>query len=166
MIAPDQVAPSQTEPAALPDPRELIALHLIRLATTVRRAASQRFRRMFDMTMIEWLLVSHLAVEAPVSLTVLARNAGLDTQRTSLAVTRLAERSLASRVKNPTNRREIQVALTPRGRAVFNAMIENWLGKEFAHGLTAAELAHANEILGRLASKADQILTKELKGSV
>jgi DNA-binding MarR family transcriptional regulator len=168
MTPPDQISPNPNprEPLSLPDPRDLLAWHLIRLAMTVRRAASQRFRRMFDMTMIEWLLIAHLAAEAPVSLTTLARNASLDTQRTSLAVSRLAERTLVSRVKNPANRREAQVTLTPRGRAVFNAMIENWLSKEFAHGLSASELAGANDLLGRLAAKADQILANELKGGV
>ena len=166
MTPPDQISSNQPEPLTLAEPRDLLAWYLIRLATTVRRAASQRFRRMFDMTMIEWLIIAHLAAEAPVSLTTLTRNAGLDLQRTSLAVTRLADKSLVSRTKNPANRREAHVALTPRGRAVFNAMIENWLSKEFAHGLSAAELAHANDILSRLASRADQILAKELKGAV
>jgi DNA-binding MarR family transcriptional regulator len=144
----------------------VLAWHLIRLATTVRRAASQRFRRMFDMTMIEWQVVAHLAVEEPVSLTALARNASLDTQRTSAAVARLATRALVARSQNPANRREAQIVLTPRGRAVFNAMIENWLGKEFTHGLSEREIADANNLLSRLAEKADQILEKELKGTI
>jgi len=152
--------------SASTDPRDVLAWHLIRLATTVRRAASQRFRRMFDMTTIEWQIVAHLAVEEPVSLTVLARNASLDAQRTSGAVLRLAKRELVSRTQNPANRREAQVALTARGRAVFNAMIENWLGKEFAHGLSDREIANVNDVLGRLAEKADQILSREMKGAI
>jgi DNA-binding MarR family transcriptional regulator len=118
------------------------------------------------MTMIEWQVVAHLAVEEPVSLTALARNASLDTQRTSAAVARLATRALVARSQNPANRREAQIVLTPRGRAVFNAMIENWLGKEFTHGLSEREIADANNLLSRLAEKADQILEKELKGTI
>jgi DNA-binding MarR family transcriptional regulator len=164
--ASDHLSASSLAPSLPTDPRDILAWHLIRLASTVRRAAAQRFRRMFDMTMIEWQIVAHLAAEAPVSLTALARNASLDTQRTSVAVARLAKRQLVSRAQNPANRREARVALTPRGWAVFNAMIENWLGKEFAHGLSEAEIASANDVLGRLAEKADQILAKELKSAV
>ncbi len=154
------------EQAAPAGPRDVLAWNLIHLSTMVRRAASQRLRRMFDMTMIEWLIITHLAAEAPLSLTALAHNACIDPQRTSLAVGRLAEKALVLRTQNPSNRREAQVELTPRGRAVFNAVIENWLGKELAHGMSDTELAQANDLLARLATRADQILSRELKGGV
>jgi DNA-binding MarR family transcriptional regulator len=143
---------------------DLLAAHVIRLATLVRRAASQRFRRMFDLSMLEWLVVVHLAADAPVSLTALARNAGLDLQRASLAVTRLAKRTLVSRTRNPDNAREARVALTPRGRAVFNAIIENWLNKELTMGLSETEIAAATTVLERLTAKAEQLLQREAKG--
>lgn len=142
----------------------LLAARVIHLATLVRRAASQRFRRMFDLSMLEWLIVVHLSSEAPVSLTALARNASLDLQRASLAVTRLAKRELASRSKNPHNAREAQIELTPRGHAVFNAIIENWLNKELVAGLTEAEQAAAGELIQRLILRADRILERDEKG--
>jgi DNA-binding MarR family transcriptional regulator len=159
------VAMPALDPSSAPDHSELLAWHVIRLATAIRRAATQRFRRMFDMSMIEWLIVAHLAAEAPVSLTALARNANLDTQRTGLAVGNLAKRNLVSRARNPANAREAQVTLTPRGQAVFNAIIENWLDQELTHGFSAAELAVATGLLNRLAARADQILAAELKNN-
>jgi DNA-binding MarR family transcriptional regulator len=142
---------------------DLLAAQVIRLATLVRRAASQRFRRMFDLSTLEWLVVVHLAADAPVSLTALARNATIDLQRTSLAVTRLVKRELVSRSKNPKNAREAQIALAPRGRAVFNAIIENWLNKELVAGLSERELQAAREIVKGLVLKAEQILERDSK---
>jgi len=147
--------------AGVPD---LLAAQVIRLATLVRRAASQRFRRMFDLSTLEWLVVVHLAADAPVSLTALARNATLDLQRTSLAVTRLAKRDLVSRSKNPKNAREAQISLAPRGRAVFNAIIENWLNKELVAGLSERELRAARDLVKGLVLKAEQILERDSKG--
>ena len=149
-----------------PEEHDLPAWRVLRLATLVRRAASQRFRRMFDLSTLEWLVVVHLAADAPVSLTALSRNAGLDSQRASLAVSRLQKRELVARSRNPRNAREAHIALTPRGQAMFNAIIENWLNKELFSGYSEAELAAASELLSRLAMKAEQILHQELKGLV
>ncbi len=159
----DSIEVPAAEPSAAVEQRALLAWHVIRLATAVRRAATQRFRRMFGVSMVEWLVIAHLAAEAPVSLTVLARSASLDTQRTALAVGQLAKRDLVSRTRNPANRREAQVALTSRGRAVFNAIIENWLDQELTHGLSAVELASAYDLVNRLADRAEQMLARELK---
>jgi DNA-binding MarR family transcriptional regulator len=145
------------------DEPDLLAAQVIRLATLVRRAVSQRFRRMFDLSMLEWLLVVHLAADAPVSLTLLAKNASLDLQRTSSAVTRLAKRELVSRARNPRNAREALVALTPRGRAVFNAIIENWLNKELVAEFSEAELIAARDLIGRLIATSEHILERDGK---
>jgi len=159
----DSVDRPDSEPSTVPEQRELLAWHVIRLATAVRRAVTQRFKRMFDVSMVEWLVIAHLAAEAPVSLTVLARSANLDAQRTALAVGRLAKRDLVTRTKNPLNGREALVALTARGHAVFNAIIENWLDQELTHGLTGAEFAAARDMVKRLADGADQMLAREIK---
>jgi DNA-binding MarR family transcriptional regulator len=161
---PPKVATSVGEESEFHGVQTLLAFQVICLSTLVRRAASQRFRRMFDLSMLEWLIVVHLAAEAPVSLTALARNASLDLQRTSLAVTGLAKRELASRSKNSRNARETLVQLTPRGHAVFNAIIENWLNKELVAGLSAAEQAAAGEIMRRLVLRAGHILERDDKG--
>jgi DNA-binding MarR family transcriptional regulator len=158
-----QAAPAG-EDTGSPAERDLLAAQIIRLATLVRRAASQRFRRMFDLSTLEWLVVVHLASDAPLSLTALARSATIDLQRTSLAVSRLVKRDLVSRIKNPQNAREAQIALTPRGRAVFNAIIENWLNKELAAGLSDGEIAAAEELMARLVLKAEQILERDTRG--
>jgi DNA-binding MarR family transcriptional regulator len=155
---------SFTEDAAVPEERDLLAAHIIRLATLVRRAASQRFRRMFDLSTLEWLVVVHLAADAPVSLKALARNATLDLQRMSSAVARLVKRDLVSRTKNPRNAREAHIALTPRGRAVFNAIIENWLNKELTIGLSESEMKAASDLVQRLALTAEQLLERDARG--
>jgi len=143
---------------------DLLAAQIIRLATLVRRAASQRFRRMFDLSTLEWLVVVHLAADAPVSLKGLARNATLDLQRMSSAVTRLAKRELVSRTKNPKNAREAHIALTPRGRAVFNAIIENWLNKELTAGMSESELKAAGDLVKQLALKAEHLFERDSRG--
>jgi DNA-binding MarR family transcriptional regulator len=119
---------------------------------------------MFDLSMLEWLIVVHLAAEPPLSLTKLARDASLDLQRASLAVSRLVKRQLASRRKNPLNARETRVELTPRGHAVFNAIIDNWLNKEMTAGLTEAEHTAAGAMMERLIQRAEFVLERDEKG--
>ena len=160
---PPTPSPDFTGERSESDEQELLAAQVIRLATLVRRAASQRFRRMFELSMLEWLIVVQLAPDSQVSLTALARSASLDLQRTSLAVTRLVKRDLVERRKNPQNAREAQITLTPRGRAVFNAIIENWLNKELVAGLSQRELRAAGDVLGRLLLKAELLLDRDSK---
>jgi DNA-binding MarR family transcriptional regulator len=119
---------------------------------------------MFDLSMLEWLIVVHLAAEPPLSLTKLAHDASLDLQRASLAVTRLVKRQLASRHKNPQNARETRVELTPRGHAVFNAIIENWLNKEMVAGLSERELVAAGAMMQRLIQRTEFVLERDEKG--
>ncbi|MGH7089819.1 MAG: MarR family winged helix-turn-helix transcriptional regulator [Stellaceae bacterium] len=146
------------------DDRALLAWSVLRLATLVRRAASQRFRRMFGLSMLEWIVLVHLSGDTRMSLSTLSRGAGLDPQRASAAVSRLAKRALLERSSNPANRREVQVSLTARGRAVLNAIVENWLNKEFAAGLGERDLATAQLLFERLCLKAEQMLQREAKG--
>jgi DNA-binding MarR family transcriptional regulator len=159
-LAADEPTPNKIEL----EERDLLAWRVLRLATLVRRSATQRFRRMFGLSLVEWLIVVHLAADAPVSLTLLAHNAGLDKGRTSHGVVKLVESALVARGKNPRNSREAQLSLTPRGRAVFNAIIQNWINKELLAGMSEAEIATANDLLTRLTIKADLLLERELKG--
>jgi len=144
--------------------RDLVAWRVISLATLVRRSASQRFRRMFGLSTVEWLIVVHLAAESPVSLTTLAYSAGLDKGRASNGVAKLVAGSLVARGKSARNRREAELTLTPRGRAVFNAIIQNWINKELLAGMSESEIAAASDLLARLTLKADLLLQREMKG--
>ena len=157
--------PAEDTPANFElEERDLVAWRVISLATLVRRSASQRFRRMFGLSMVEWLIVVHLAAESPVSLTTLAYNAGLDKGRASNGVAKLAAGALVTRGKSARNRREAELSLTPRGRAVFNAIIQNWINKELLAGMSESEIAAASDLLTRLTIKADLLLQRELKG--
>ena len=156
--------PSEPEQRPGTEDPTLLAWPVLRLATLVRRAAAQRFRRMFELTMLEWVIVVHLAGEAPISVSTLARNAGLDPQRAGAAVHRLASRGLVDRSPNPRSARELQLSLAPRGRAAFNAIIENWLNKELCSGLSASELAATRDALNRLVLKAEHMLQREVRG--
>jgi len=159
-----QPSEDSSSPKLQLEERDLIAWRVISLATLVRRTASQRFRRMFGLTMVEWLIVVHLAAESPVSLTALAYNSGLDKGRASNGVAKLVAGTLVARGKSARNRREAELTLTPRGRAVFNAIIQNWINKELLAGMTEAEIAAASDLLSRMTIKADHLLQRELKG--
>ena len=144
--------------------RDLLAWRVLSLATLIRRSASQRFRRMFGLSMVEWLILVHLAADSPVSLTALAYNSGLDKGRASNGVAKLVAGTLVERGRSPRNRREAELTLTPRGRAVFNAIIQNWINKELLAGMSESEIAAASDLLTRLTIKADHLLQRELKG--
>jgi DNA-binding MarR family transcriptional regulator len=143
---------------------DLLASRLIAMGNLLRSSATQRFRHMFGLSLTEWLIVTQLAAEAPLPVNELATRTGLDQSRVSTVVTRLFTGGLVARAKNPENGRQVLLSLTPRGRSVFNAIIQNWLNKELVLGLAPNELATLNDLLDRLAIKARNLLEQESKG--
>ena len=111
----------------------VLSRRVMMLANLLRRAATLRYRRLLDLKPGEWGIVAQLGERAPRSLIDLADAMGLDKAQISRGVSSLVRQRLVTRKINPHNSREVLIALTPRGRAANEIILE-------AGG-------HANEIL-------------------
>mgnify|MGYP003407364304 CR=1 FL=1 len=75
--------------------------------------------RDYGITRREWRVLSSLADVEGVLSSELAVRATLDRARTSRAITSLTDKGLLRREPKPSDRREVHVFLTERGRAVY-----------------------------------------------
>jgi len=94
------------------------------LANLLRRAAAVRYRRLLDLRPGEWGVVAQLGERAPRNLVDLAGSMGLDKAQISRSVSRLVRQGFVTRKVNPTNSREILMALTPRGARAYRTIVK------------------------------------------
>jgi MarR family transcriptional regulator, organic hydroperoxide resistance regulator len=144
--------------------QDLLASRLIVVGNLLRNGATQRFRHMFGLSLVEWLVVVQLASEAPLTINELAARVGLDYNRANIVITRLSVGGLAVRTKKPSDGHQARLSLTPRGRSVFIVIMQNWLNKELVLGLAPDEVDTLNNLLGRLAIKARKLVEQESRG--
>ncbi len=102
----------------------------------------------FGITRREWRLVAMLASQGELSSSQLAEHTQLDRARTSKAVGSLVAKRLISRTQPAGDRRQVRLALTPAGRALYdelfplvtriNAELMGALDADAARGFDAA----------------------------
>ncbi len=133
----------------------LYRLHLIQITagSLVVRLCEQEF----GITRREWRLLSFLATKEGALSSELAEHAMLDRARTSRALTRLADKGLVRREPKPSDRREVHVYLSEKGRALYAAMYPRVvaINRSLASALSTDECAALDGMLDRLQAQAD-----------
>ena len=97
-----------------------------RLAVTAGRVSrdfAREYRR-FGLGRGEWRLLAHLgrARGAPVSVREVAEAADMEKSRVSRAAGRLERRGLVAKAANPSDRRLIDLTLSPEGRTLLDTL--------------------------------------------
>lgn len=103
--------------------RDLLSYRIHQLANALSRGAALRYRRDFGVSLMEWRILALLGDFAPLTLTDLARQGGLDKGLASRAVGGLVERGLVRRGTSRQDARELALGLTPAGRTVFRGLM-------------------------------------------
>lgn len=153
--------------AGLRPVEELVSHRVITLANLLRRGASLRYRRMFGLALIEWRIVAVLGTGHPVSLNELARRVGLGKSQMSRGVSGLVRRRLVSRAANTIDNREIALALTSKGRAVYAAFNRAAFerNRNLVAGMDAGELRQLGAFLDLLTERAQGLLRAEARAA-
>lgn len=102
----------------------LLSQRIMVLANLLKRGAAIRYRRLLDLRPGEWGIVAQLGERAPRNLNDLAASMGLDKAQISRGVSRLVKLGFVTRRPNPHNSREILIALTPKGGAAFETILD------------------------------------------
>jgi DNA-binding MarR family transcriptional regulator len=143
----------------------LVSNRLLALATLLRRSANVLYRRELGLSEVEWRILAMVGDRAPLTLGALVEILGLDKGQLSRNVTALVKRRVLTRISDPANGREAQIALTPQGQEMFDALITLALerNRDLVAGLTQSETATLLAVLDRLLTNA-KIMLAERQG--
>lgn len=103
--------------------RDLLSYRIHQLANALSRGAALRYRWDFDVSLMEWRILALLGDFAPLTLTDLARQGGLDKGLASRAVSGLVERGLVRRSTSREDARELALGLTAPGHKAFRGLM-------------------------------------------
>lgn len=142
---------------------KLVSHRVITLANLLRRSASLRYRRMFGLALVEWRIIAVLGAARRVSLNELARRVGLSKSQMSRGVAGLVARRLVSRATNVRDNREIALALSAEGRAIYAALNKAAVERNRAlvAGMAGGELDRLDALLDQLTERARALLRAE-----
>ena len=96
--------PARRRATSSPDPqpdgrtiRDILSYRIHRLANALSRGAALRYRKEFDVSLMEWRIIALLGSFAPMTLKALSQQSGLDKSLASRAVAGLVDRRLVLR---------------------------------------------------------------------
>jgi len=98
-----------------------------RLAVTAARVSrefSTRYRARFGITIPEWRVVAHLSQTGAVSVREIHARVDMDKSKVSRAASRLEAAGYVEKRVNPSDRRLLELTLTPKGQAMMLELAE------------------------------------------
>jgi DNA-binding MarR family transcriptional regulator len=129
------------------------------LAHMTSRALSGVYTREFGLSIPEWRILANLGRVGPLNAGELAERSSLDKPKVTRALQRLEARGLAERSIVSSDRRQVRLMLTRRGRLVFRqiaALALEW-EKEFLSPLASSERKALERVLTKLMRRAEDM---------
>ena len=146
-----------------PKAKLLLSHRIMVLANLLKRAAAIRYRRLLSLRPGEWGIVAQLGERAPRNLNDLATGMGLDKAQISRGVSRLVKLGLVTRKPNPHNSREILIALTAKGSAAYQTILDAAaaVNGTLLAAVTSARRKELDQLLELFTSRAATLLAEE-----
>jgi DNA-binding MarR family transcriptional regulator len=135
-----------------------VPFRLNRLSAEVSSALSSEYRERYGLDIPEWRVLATLGLRSDAcSAQYIAHCTRTHKSTISRAVTTLLTRQLVERVENSDDRREFNLRLTYRGRALYQELIPRLLRKEqeIMDCLTRQEQKDFARMLGKIESSLD-----------
>lgn len=132
------------------------------LAESVSHTMAQLYADRFDLTRQEWRILAALGSRKRLAGRDVARQTGLDKMQVSRALARLDERGLVSSAPDPDDRRNLILAITPAGRALFQKIVPLVRAREafILSALTPAEAGALDAIMTKVQDRAEDLLKR------
>ena len=151
--------------ARLTDPESLDDLLLYRMSRVLGVASSMVIRLCegrFGITRREWRILAALAQHEGLLSSELAQRAQLDRARTSKAISSLVDKQLLAREPRCGDRRQVELALTDTGRALYREFfpLVRAINQELLEVLSATEVARIDAALKLLQQRADEMVVR------
>ncbi len=133
-------------------PRELVLFRLNRLAAKTGQPLIRYCEGRYGISRREWRLIVILSLQGPCRSSELAERARLQPGPTSKAVSQLVAKSIVTRSPVPQDRRQVIIALTTRGREIFDALypIVQELNERLLAALAPDERQTLDALIGKL----------------
>lgn len=109
---------------------KFMPFRLNRLAAEVSNDLAKVYAERFGIDIPEWRILATLAVREPRSAQFIVRCTRTHKTRISRAASRLIELGLIERAGNGDDRREVQLRMTAKGRALYDEMVPLVLERE------------------------------------
>ena len=144
--------------------RDLLSYRLHVVANLLSRSAELRYRRECGVSLWEWRSVALLGGAAePLSLTELARSAGIDKSQMSRVVSGLTQRRLVLRATDSSDARGVRLELSKSGRKLYRRLIDAAGERDaaFRECLSNKEADAFERALAKLADQARNMIRQE-----
>lgn len=129
------------------------------LSNKLAAGASQCYRKHFGVGVVEWRMLSMLAVESDITANRICQVIGLDKSAVSRSLQALEAAGHIGTEVDPKDGRRYTVSLTDSGKALHDRMLKVALERErrLLSGLTPDEVDTLVELLGRLHVKVNDV---------
>lgn len=141
---------------------ELVTMRMVILFGLLRRSGVLAQRRQFDLSELEWRIMTQVAEFAPLSLNGLAELLVQDRGQLSRAVTGMVERGLLTRQRKPGGP-EIVIELSEQGQALHLRMIDRAIERDRAltEGIPPEDIATLWRVFDRMIDSARTMMDHE-----
>lgn len=139
---------------------DFLLYRLYRIHVTAGRGVVQLCDALHGITRREWRVLSFLAENEGVLSSELAQRATLDRARTSRTLSSLADKRLIERRPKPSDRREVHVFLSERGRAVHDDIFPRIadINQRLVADLSPGDRQVLDRVLMQVQARADALL--------
>ncbi|GAA0281578.1 MarR family winged helix-turn-helix transcriptional regulator [Alteraurantiacibacter aestuarii] len=141
---------------------DLVSIRMVILFNLLRRGSLIGQKRNFDLSEVQWRIMSNLGQHAPLSLNGLAELLILDCGQLSRAVKGMVERGLLTRTRKPGGP-EIEIDMTDKGRELYGRMVERAVSRDarLLKGIDPADIAVVSRVISHMIAEAETILEEE-----
>lgn len=141
----------------------LVSMRMVILFTLMRRSTILTQRRDFDLSEIEWRIMTTVNEETLLSLNGMADLLVQDRGQLSRAVKAMVERGLLTRSRKPGGP-EIEIALAPAGKALRARMTQRAKERDafLTEGIDEADLDVVRRVIEKMIGRADILLERAM----
>ncbi|TIX51903.1 MarR family winged helix-turn-helix transcriptional regulator [Alteraurantiacibacter aquimixticola] len=166
-----QVPPKSEGNAAgnsLPEQQQLnslVSMRMVVLFNLMRRSTILTQRRLFDLSEIEWRIMTNLSEGMPLSLNGLAERLVQDRGQLSRTVKRMVERGLLTRTRKPGGP-EIEIGLAKGGLELRAKMVERAVMRDefLTAGIDPQDMAVLSKVVEHMIGRAEMLMEEALEG--
>ncbi len=141
----------------------LLSYRMAVVAGLLSRSSAILYRRMFDVSLLEWRVIALLGAFQPMSLKELSNHAGLVRSQMSFLVAGLVRRGIVLRSASTRDGRSVSLRLSEPGRRLCRELVRTASERNLLFGacLSHHERQCLDRILDKLSHAAAKVIEKE-----
>lgn len=141
---------------------ELVTMRMIGFFNILRRSGILTSRRQFDLSEIEWRIMTQVGRHAPLTLNRLSELTLHDRGQLSRAVKGMVERGLLTRARKQGGP-EVEIGLSGKGRTLYERMVKRAIERDrrLTGEISQEDMETLRRIIDLMQVKAEELLEEE-----